>query len=187
MIGNGESSQPALPLESHRLAARTPLDIEAIYLAQGREIWAIFYAHCCDTELALDALHEAVLRLCQHDGDAVSNPRAWLLRVGQNWLHDARRRQTRRRQSTAELDRIVGPAPEPFAIAMDDESRSSIRRVFANLPVEDRELLVLRYALGWDSRRIAAAEQSTVGAIDMRLSRARRGLSAALQKAGVVQ
>ena len=169
------------------MTTRTPPDIEALYLAQGRELWAIFYARCCDAELARDALHEAVLRLCQYRGEPVINPRAWLLRVGQNWLLDVRRRTKLTRQATTELDRIIGPAPEPFVVAMDEESRSSIRKVFAELSTADRELLVLRYALGWESKRIAAAAQTTAGAIDMRLSRARRCFAEAIRTAGVVQ
>jgi RNA polymerase sigma-70 factor (ECF subfamily) len=146
----------------------------------------MLYAQCCDAELALDALHEAILRLCQEGGE-VRDPPAWILRVGRNWLRDAWRRNRHASPAGDGLEHVIGPAPEPHVVVAAKEVRNVLRQVFANLATTDREVLALRYALGWDSKRIATTLGSTVSAIDMRISRARRRYADALQAAGVTR
>ena len=68
---------------------------------------------------------------------------------------------------------------------IDDETQALVREKLSELKAEDREVLVLRYAMGWSSIRIGESLQTSAAAVDMRLSRARRRLAAVLEDAGV--
>lgn len=156
--------------------------VESIYRDQGRELWALFYAQCCDADRAHDALQEAFLRLYQQNGAPINNVRAWLLQVGRNWLRDVARRQKVAARPTEHLDSLAGVREEPTSIAENKELHSQIRKGLSKLKQEDREVLILRYSMGWSSRRIATSLDSTSSAVDMRLSRARRRLAELLEK-----
>lgn len=162
-----------------------PRIAEDVYRSHGRELWALFYAQCCDAEAARDALHEAILRLHEYHGAPIADPRSWLLTVGRNWLRDAARRRRVAAQSSTFLDKLPGKSPDAESIVAFNEIQAIVRRGLAELRPDDREVLVLRYALGWSSHRVAEAIESTSTAVDMRLSRARRRLGAILERLGV--
>jgi RNA polymerase sigma-70 factor (ECF subfamily) len=65
------------------------------------------------------------------------------------------------------------------------ELQSRVREALNRLRLEDREVLVLRYALDWSSNRMSTALNISSAAIDMRLSRARRRLAEILGNTGV--
>lgn len=159
--------------------------IERMYKDQGRELWALFYAHCSDPERAYDALQESFLRLQAYQGEPIRDVRAWLLRVGRNWLRDVARRKASSTRLTDRLDEQASGPSEPNTILEIRELRDEVRRALAELKQEDREVLVLRYAMGWSSNKIAITLDSSSAAVDMRLSRARRRLAAILEEAGL--
>ena len=159
--------------------------VEAVYQSQGQQLWAILYARCCDRDLASDALQEAFLRLHEQNGTPIRDVRAWLLRVAQNWLRDVARRQRVAARPVEYLDYIAGPGHEPLSLIENKERHSQVREGLAQLKIEDREVLVLRYALSWSSHRIADVLNTTSTAVDMRLSRARRRLAELLGKMSV--
>ncbi|MFM7922979.1 MAG: RNA polymerase sigma factor, partial [Planctomycetaceae bacterium] len=77
---SSESALAGVPARSEEIAC--------FYRENSRELWAIFYSMCSDPERAHDAVQEAFVRLYDHQGEPVRDLRAWLLRVGQNWLRD---------------------------------------------------------------------------------------------------
>ncbi|HUG91604.1 MAG TPA: sigma-70 family RNA polymerase sigma factor [Planctomycetaceae bacterium] len=160
-----------------RPTTRWSAQIEQIYRSQGRELWALLYAQCNDADRAQDALQEAFARLHEQNGAPIRDLRAWLLRVGRNWLRDVARRQRVAARPVGFLEETVGPDADPADIAEQNETRQRVREALAKLKIEDREVLVLRYGLSWSSQRIAEVLESTAAAIDMRLSRARRRLA----------
>lgn len=160
-------------------------EIEQLYKDQSRELWALFYAHCSDPERAYDALQESFLRWQAHKGEPIRDVRAWLLRVGRNWLRDVARRKSSSTRLTDKLDEQSAKALEPSALMESEELRLEVRTALKELKTEDREVLVLRYALSWSSQRIAETLDSSAAAVDMRLSRARRRLAQLLEEAGV--
>jgi RNA polymerase sigma-70 factor (ECF subfamily) len=159
--------------------------VESVYRSQGRELWALFYAHCCDAERAYDALQEAFLRLQEQNGTPIRDVRAWLVRVGRNWLADVARRKSSSTLSSPHLDQLAGRQAEPSSLVAASELQSRVREALSRLREDDREILVLRYALAWPSQRIAEVLNLTVSAVDMRLSRARQRLAEILEQAGV--
>jgi RNA polymerase sigma-70 factor (ECF subfamily) len=160
-------------------------EIEEIYRCQGRELWALFYAQCNDPERAHDALQEAFARLQKQDGDEIRDKRAWLLRVGRNWLRDMARRQRNAAIPADFLHEISGSTEEPSKQLETRELHGKVRELLKQMREEDREVLVLRYALGWSSIRIGKTLDTTPSAVDMRLSRARRRLAELLQRNGI--
>jgi len=159
--------------------------VEVVYRELSREVWALLYAQCSDPEKAHDALQESFLRLHQQNGTPIHNPRAWLLRVGRNWLRDVARRERVAARPTEHLDGIADLRGDPSSLLADKELQSRVRGCLDRLRLEDREVLVLRYALGWSSNRIANVLNSSAPAIDMRLSRARRRLAEIMEDAGI--
>jgi RNA polymerase sigma-70 factor (ECF subfamily) len=170
----GQSPSPAWPAE-----------VSALYARLGRELWALYYTQCSDPDRASDALQEAFLRLQQYQGAPIQDLRAWLLQVGRNWLRDVARRERVAARPAEHLDALAGGAAEPIASVLDDEVQGVVREALDRLRADDREVLVLRYALGWPSIRIADVLNSTAAAIDMRLSRARRRLAEILTELGL--
>jgi RNA polymerase sigma-70 factor (ECF subfamily) len=159
--------------------------VEEAYRSQGRELWALLYAQCNDADLAYDALQEAFARLQSYTGPPLRDIRAWLIRVGRNWLKDVARHKRVAANPVDCLDETAGKAANPQAILARKELQEQVRTALDVLRVDDREVLVLRYALGWPSSRIAEILELSTTAVDMRLSRARRRLAELLQQAGV--
>ena len=159
--------------------------VESVYRSQGRELWALFYAHCTDADRAYDALQEAFVRLQEQNGAPIRDMRAWLLRVGRNWLRDVARRKSSATRSSEHLDELAVSQQEASSIVEQREVQLLVREAMAQLRADDREVLVLRYSMGWSSNRIADVLSSTASAVDMRLSRARRRLGNLLEKSGV--
>lgn len=159
--------------------------VEAVYRSQGRELWAMYYAQCSDADLAYDALQEAFARLQAYSGPPLRDIRAWLIRVGRNWLRDVARHRRLAAKPVDYLDETLGDAVDPAAIAAHHELQDQVRAALDSLRSDDREVLVLRYALGWPSQRIAEILELSTTAVDMRLSRARKRLADILQQAGV--
>ena len=163
-----------------------PTELEELYRQQGRELWALFYAHCNDPERAYDALQESFLRLQAHRGIPIRDLRAWLLRVGRNWLRDVARRKANSVRSSDKLDDVSTRQPaDPAALLSNRETRNQVRDAMGQLRDEDREVLVLRYSMNWSSNRIAETLNVSPAAIDMRLSRARKRLACLLEEAGI--
>ena len=159
--------------------------VEAAYASHSRELWALLYTQCSSADRAHDAVQEAFARLQEQNGSPIRDVRAWLLQVGRNWLRDVARRQKVAARSSSELDGLAGARRDPALVLVQAELQSRVREALKQLKHEDREVLVLRYALGWPSSRIAAALESSAAAVDMRLSRARRRLAEILEQAGV--
>ena len=170
---------------THGMSSTQPgwsAEVEAVYAAQARELWALFYAHCSDPERADDALQESFLRLYAHSGEPIRDKRAWLLRVGRNWLRDVARRKSSSVRRSDRLDEVASGQGDPTNRLLDEETQGEVRDALMELKSEDREVLVLRYAMNWPSQRIAQSLETTAAAVDMRLSRARRRLASLLEE-----
>ena len=166
-------------------SAEWSAQIVEVYTQQGRELWARFYAQCSDPERAYDALQEAFTRLHQQNGTVIRDMRAWLLRVGQNWLRDVARRKVNQTKNTEHLDRFSDSKNDPAALVAREELHGVVREALEELKEDDREVLVFRYALNWSSQRIADTIDISPAAVDMRLSRARKRLAAILERDGI--
>lgn len=152
------------------------------YEAYARELWALYYTICSNPDRASEAVQEAYLRLQEHEGEPIRDPKGWLLFVGRNWLRDQARRKASAVKSNVEFHDLTETRQGPEQEFFRQELQLSMREALARLRDEDREVLVLRYALGWSSQRIGEQLGVRAASIDMRLTRARQRLATVLNR-----
>jgi len=143
-----------------------------------------------DGDTAMDLAQEAFLRLWKQwqAGEAILNPRAWLLRVARNLAEDHAKSAFHRNgtQAPEALVGVRGSGPMPWERLEREETFKQLRQGLAELAPADREVLTLRYALDYDTARIAETLETTIAAVHMRLSRARQRLAENLATRGEV-
>lgn len=148
------------------------------------------YARRLDSELARDIMQEAFLRLWREweTGHEILNPKAWLIRVARNLAEDMAK-SSFRRNGTIPAERFSGVLstwPSPIAQLELKERNEQVREVLNELPVGDRDILTLKYALDYDVETIAELLGIQVTAVHMRLSRARQRMAERLTTYGQV-
>jgi RNA polymerase sigma factor (sigma-70 family) len=141
-----------------------------------------------------DVVQEAFLRAFRFfDGYEGDNPRAWLLAIVRNTWFTEWRRQHNRADSTPYDDSLnvddqlpgwadeSGDDPEKLAVRQDETEL--VHRALATLPVEYREVIVLRELEDMSYKDVAAVAGIPLGTVMSRLSRARRLLCTAVRAA----
>jgi RNA polymerase sigma-70 factor, ECF subfamily len=170
-------------------AASRRADFEALYHKHSREVWALAYARWMNADTAMDVTQEAFLRLWKQweDGEAILNPRAWLLRVARNLAEDHAKSAFRRNGThpPQTMNGVQGREPLPHDSLEREETFAQLRDVMGQLHETDREILTLRYALDYNTDAIAETLGIEATAVHMRLSRARRRLADRLEANGV--
>src|SRR5579875_667370 len=166
-------------------------DFEVLYRCYSREVWALAYARWMNADTALDIMQETFLRLWNHleNGEVIVNPRAWLLRVARNLAEDYAKSAFRRNGTHPPQTMNGVPAHEPLPLENleREETFAQLRQALEQMPKADREILTLRYALDYDTEKIAETLSINVSAVHMRLSRARQRLAERLKAQGVGQ
>jgi RNA polymerase sigma-70 factor, ECF subfamily len=162
---------------------------EEIYDRHSREVWALVYARWLNAEIALDIMQETFLRLWKQwqDGSDIVNPRAWVLRVARNLAEDHAKSAFRRNgtQPPQTMNGVQGHDMLPLDGMARDETFGQLRKELEHLAPADREILTLRYALDYDTNKIADMLEINPTAVHMRLSRARQRLAERLTAQGV--
>src|SRR5947199_1038479 len=157
-------------------AAGRVAEFESLYERHSREVWASAYARWLDADMALDIAQEAFLRLWKiwETGEAIQNPRAWLLRVARNLAEDYAKSSFRRNGTTPPqlMNGVSSREPLPLDSMERAEAFAAIRATLDELPPGDREILTFRYALEYDAIQIADLLGINATAVHMRLSRA---------------
>jgi RNA polymerase sigma factor (sigma-70 family) len=141
-----------------------------------------------------DVVQEAFLRAFRFfDGYEGDNPRAWLLAIVRNTWFTEWRRQHNRADATPYDDSLnvdeqlpgwadeSGEDPEKLAVRQDETEL--VHRALATLPVEYREVIVLRELEDMSYKDVAAVAGIPMGTVMSRLSRARRMLCTAVKAA----
>ena len=141
-----------------------------------------------------DVVQEAFLRAFRFfDGYEGDNPRAWLLAIVRNTWFTEWRRQHNRADATPYDDSLnvddqlpgwadeSGDDPEKLAVRQDETEL--VHRALATLPVEYREVIVLRELEDMSYKDVAAVAGIPMGTVMSRLSRARRLLCTAVRAA----
>ena len=130
---------------------------------------------------AEDVVQESYLRALKyfqsyHGGDS----RAWLLAIVRNttynWLQ-----QNRSRQLTAQIDEtteslVAGDDQNPETILLSRIDQEVLRQALTELPIEFREVLVLREMEELSYKEIGALCDLPIGTVMSRLARGRRRL-----------
>ena len=176
---------------SPRPAGIQHADFEGLYQRYSREVWALAYARWMNADTAMDITQETFLRLWKQweAGEAIANPRAWLLRVARNLAEDHAKSAFRRNGTSPPqaMNEVRGDEPQPLESLERQETFAQIRDVLGQMPEDDREILTLRYALDYNTNEIADMLAIKATAVHMRLSRARQRLAERLRAQGVGQ
>ena len=110
---------------------------------------------------------------------------AWLFQIARHKIADHLRRQYRRPTEPLdpELD-VSDPAelPEDQIIRLDEEQ--AVRTALAELTDEQREVVVMKFSLGYDNARVASVLGKSPGAINQLQHRALGALRRILERAG---
>ena len=164
---------------------------EALYQRHSREVWALAYARWMNADTAMDITQEAFLRLWKQSeaGEAILNPRAWLLRVARNLAEDHAKSAFRRNGThpPQTMNGVQAHDPQPLDSLEREETFARLRGVLDEMPADDREILTLRYALDYETGEIADVLGIRATAVHMRLSRARQRLAERLKAQDVGQ
>jgi len=139
---------------------------------------------------AEDVMQEAVMRAFRFfDGFTGTNPRAWLLTVVRNSAYTFLQ-QNRARELGTEFDEELHTeavsngrtSDTPEVLLLRSAQQRFLNEAVEALPVEFREVFVLREMEGLSYKEIADLAHIPIGTVMSRLSRARRQLQAAVAR-----
>jgi RNA polymerase sigma-70 factor (ECF subfamily) len=133
---------------------------------------------------ASDVVREAMLRALRgFDGYSGQDARAWVLAIVRNtcytWL-GKNRRGAPGPLPEATNDLLEAPPCDPAAMLVRAADAEKLRQTIEDLPVDFREVFVLRELEGLSYKQIAAVAELPIGTVMSRLSRARQQLQTAL-------
>ncbi|HWH68893.1 MAG TPA: sigma-70 family RNA polymerase sigma factor [Candidatus Sulfotelmatobacter sp.] len=140
---------------------------------------------------AQDVVQEAYLRAFKFFGGfRGGDSRSWLLRIVRNSFYDWLRHQSRTAERETPFDEAVHhPAangPTPDIVLLEKADKELLRQALEALPVEYREVLVMRELEGLSYKEIADVADLPIGTVMSRLARARdqlrQGLTERMQK-----
>ena len=137
-----------------------------------------------DPHDAEDAVQDAALRAFRHfDGDRGGDPRTWFLTIVRDCCVMSWRRHGDDRTTVAFSHHCPSTSRAPRDTdgdAIAHSERAVIARALAALPMNCREVFVLREIHGLSYTQIGTVTRAPIGTVMSRLSRARSWLAAAL-------
>jgi len=159
-------------------------DFERIALPHARAALSLARVLVRSDADAEDVVQEAFLRAFKYfRGFSGGNARAWLLSIVRNEGY-ALLRKRGQVESVGTFDEDREPAPSPWNSEARPETPESallrdidgevVRQALGMLPVEFRELLVLRELEDYSYKEIAEVTQLPLGTVMSRLSRGRK-------------
>jgi RNA polymerase sigma-70 factor, ECF subfamily len=157
-----------------------------VRLYEGR-VYNVCYRMLGDADSAADAAQDAFLsafrNLRSFRGGSF---RSWLLRIATNTCYDVLRARKRRPTTSLDVDpdveddgsplQIADTAEAPDDFALRRELAAAIQRGLADLPEEQRLILVLSDIQGLAYEEIAEVTGANLGTVKSRLSRGRARL-----------
>ena len=126
-------------------------------------------------EDARDVVQDAYIKAFKgFKGFRGGNPRAWILMIVRNTAYNWLKKHSADGDLIPFNEAIHQPPAEESASESCYEERSrQLREALATLPVEFREILVLRDIEGWSYKELASALNVPLGTVMSRLNRAR--------------
>jgi RNA polymerase sigma-70 factor (ECF subfamily) len=160
---------------------------EAIYEAYRPRLFSFLVRLSRSRDVAEDLLEETWLRLATRAGDLRDDTRLgpWLYTVARNLHASWRRSRALEAERTSELAPAWPEPPRgesPFEAAARSETEYRLEKALAQLPLRDREVLLLVASEGLSPSDAAAAWGVTPEAVRKRLQRARERLAGEMER-----
>jgi RNA polymerase sigma-70 factor (ECF subfamily) len=152
---------------------------EALYAAQYRQVVGLLVALGAAPSDAEEVAQESFIKLLARWSrvSAYDDPAAWVRLVAARAMTSHLRNQARRRE--IERSRLLPTAGAAAPDGADD--RLTLRAALHDLPLPQRQVVVLHHALGLPVKEIARILRVPAGTVQSRLSRARRALATTLE------
>jgi RNA polymerase sigma-70 factor, ECF subfamily len=163
---------------------------EELVRRTSRLVFARLYLETGDTHRAEDLLQETLLSAFRSLGQ-LADPkdfRRWLLKIAQNALLDAARRDSRQKRAAPRLggatalQTVAGKEASPEDQVVRDELRGQVLAILRSLPEEYRLPLTLRYIAGCDYESIQSQLGLSNGSLRGLLHRGLKVLRARLPR-----
>ena len=157
-------------------ATLAPESFEDFYRSRRDQVFRGLAITLRDRDLAADATDEAMARAYQRwrTVRAYGNPEGWAYRVGLNWAR-SRLRKTRREIGGFRLEDRPARSQVP--------SDPSLVAALAELPLQQRSVVVLRFYFDLSTEQVAKALGVPKGTVKSRLSRALERLEQSVEVA----
>ena len=166
------------------MASPEPNRFEALIVPHLDAAYTLARYMLRDEHDAQDAVQDAALRAFRYfntyrDGD----PRAWFLTIVRNCCHTWRQRNPvipSNYSLAEEMSQALYDPTETDSSAIQNSQQAAITRAVQSLPVEFREVIVLREIQELSYAEITQVTGVPIGTVMSRLSRARKRLAAIL-------
>lgn len=137
-----------------------------------------------ELESARDAVQDTFLRLCEQSPGAVEGHLAqWLFTVCRNRILDVRRKDSRMTALTeVELDHRSAPDPSPAEQAATHDGANRVEELLADLPLNQREVVRLKFQQQLSYQEIAAVTSLSVTNVGFLLHTALKTLRGRMEK-----
>lgn len=135
----------------------------------------IYGLHGGPTENVEDLTAETYLRAWQKRQAFQGDEQAaigWIFRIAHNLVVDSHRRATTHPPPEALPDSLGGMDDDPEHQALADEQTATLHYALSQLPLPQREMVVLRYMLGWTVKEIAAYLGKNENTVSVNIRRA---------------
>jgi RNA polymerase sigma factor (sigma-70 family) len=133
---------------------------------------------------AEDVVQDACVRAMRFLGSMrADNPRAWLFAIVRNTWYSRSRHTSMAKTTTVETasHEVADESLDPEALLLQQHAVARVRQALEQLPIDFREVIVLREIEGMSYKEIAAVVRVPIGTVMSRLARARDRLLAALK------
>ncbi|MCL6535382.1 MAG: sigma-70 family RNA polymerase sigma factor [Armatimonadetes bacterium] len=162
--------------------------MEELYLRYRQPVFRIVYRSTRNIDEAEDIVQDVFLKAFErlHTFREQSRFSTWLMRIALNLCTDcARMRQRRQELLEREADHKLAwchpDAPDPMETAQQNAFHEAFYTALNQLPDHHRQLIILRDLEEMDYERIAQILGTSVGAVKLRVMRARRAFKAKLE------
>jgi RNA polymerase sigma-70 factor (ECF subfamily) len=167
------------------MAQRNADQFDRLVLPHLDDAYALARYLLRDEHDAQDAVQDAVLRAVRYfDGFRDGDARAWLLSIVRNCCHTWYQKHKVDRMTDSYDDAASSPhlhtSASADAAAIQSSERAAIERAVAGLPIEFREVIVLREVHDMSYKDISQITGVPIGTVMSRLARARKRLASAL-------
>lgn len=173
-----------LTFKDHLREINTISSFEQVILIHLKAAHNLARYLCGNDDDASDLVQDACLRAFRFfDGFRGENGRAWLLTIVRNTFYsDVRRKRTGIVESeyNEELHDVELEGLNPETILINSENIKLVRDTLEKLPLEFREVVILREMEGFSYKEIAGITNIPVGTVMSRLARGRKLLQKAL-------